>query len=201
MESLALPSFVPNALFIFCAVVMLVFSLGVVLARNPVRATLLLILSFLPTALLYILLSASFAGILQVLVYAGAIMMLFTFVIMMINPTPGGGETPAPNPHELQVREGSLRSTLLCAGLTLLAGALILIPIYRAASALSADGLPETPLKEHFGELGSISELLFRNSFDNPLTVSFELISFLVLVGIVAALNFSRRKSREGAES
>src|SRR5690606_17021061 len=85
---------VPDALFALSAAAAVLLSAAVVLARNPVRSTLLLILSFLPVSLLYVLMRAGFAGILQVMVYAGAIMMLFTFVIMMINPAPGEGEVP-----------------------------------------------------------------------------------------------------------
>lgn len=175
--------------FALSAALILASSLAVVLARNPVRATLLLILSFLPTALVYILLQASFVGILQILVYAGAIMMLFTFVIMMINPSPREGEL-AGSAGQGGDEPAYLRTSLISFGLLLLAGAAVIPIVYRAAAAVSTAPVS----KPGFGELGSIADLLFKDPANNPLTVSFELISFLILVGIIAALNFSRRK-------
>jgi NADH-quinone oxidoreductase subunit J len=180
--------------FALSAVIILLSSLAVVLVKNPVRATLLLILSFLPTSLIYILLQATFVGILQILVYAGAIMMLFTFVIMMINPSPKEGETAGMQP-EGGARDGdggpvsALIVFVLLAGI----GALVLPAVYSAAAHVST--APVT--KPGFGELASIADLLFKDPQNNPLTVSFELISFLILVGIIAALNFSRRKGGE----
>lgn len=157
------------------------------MVKNPVRATLLLILSFLPTSIIYILLQAGFVGILQILVYAGAIMMLFTFVIMMINPSPKGGESTVTGGEANKSGFGSvLIALILLAGL----GALILPKVYHAASQVSTSPIT----KPDFGELSSISMLIFKDPNNNPFTVSFELISFLILVGIIAALNFSRRK-------
>jgi NADH-quinone oxidoreductase subunit J len=173
--------------FALSAVAILISSLAVVLIKNPVRATLMLIASFLPASLVYILLRASFVGILQILVYAGAIMMLFTFVIMMINPSPNEGDAPTGG------QEGTfsgLRGGLVGLAIIGVAGALVLPLVYRAASGLEVQ--PVT--KPGFGGLDSIAKLLFEDPANNPLTVSFELISFLILVGVIAALNFSRRK-------
>jgi NADH-quinone oxidoreductase subunit J len=173
--------------FALSAALILISSLAVVLIKNPVRATLLLIVSFLPTSLVYILLQASFVGILQILVYAGAIMMLFTFVIMMINPSPKEGESPvSPSEGAFAGLRGVGIGLLVMAG----TGALLIPMVYRAASQVSVGPVS----KPGFGELSSIAALLFEDPSNNPLTVSFELISFLILVGIIAALNFSRRK-------
>jgi NADH-quinone oxidoreductase subunit J len=180
--------------FAFSAVAILISSLAVVLIKNPVRATLMLIASFLPTSLVYILLRASFVGILQILVYAGAIMMLFTFVIMMINPAPNEGDAPTGG-HEGTF--SGLRGGLVGLAVIGVAGALVLPLVYRAASGVGVQ--PVT--KPGFGSLDSIAKLLFEDPANNPLTVSFELISFLVLVGVIAALNFSRRKGAAPAES
>lgn len=57
----------------------------VVLSRNPVNSTMFMILSFVATAGLFVLLEAYFIAVLQVLVYAGAVMVLFLFVIMLLN--------------------------------------------------------------------------------------------------------------------
>ena len=176
--------------FALSAAVILISSLAVVLIKNPVRATLMLILSFLPTSLLYILLQASFVAILQILVYAGAIMMLFTFVIMMINPSPNEGDAPmAGNESAFSGLRGALVGLVVIGS----AGAMILPLVYQAAGAVSVQPVSKTG----FGGLDSIARLLFEDPANNPLTVSFELISFLILVGVIAALNFSRRKGAE----
>ncbi len=179
--------------FALSATVILLSSLAVVLVKNPVRATLWLILSFLPTSLIYILLQASFVGVLQILVYAGAIMMLFTFVIMMINPSPKGGESAAmqENVSKSGKSKNNYAGTLVGLAALVLAGGLLIPLVYHAAGQVST--APIT--KSGFGSLASIADLIFRDPSNNPLTVSFELISFLVLVGIIAALNFSRRHS------
>jgi len=74
-----------RALFFLLAIVAIVSAGGVVFSRNPVRSALLLGLNFFTLALIYFMLSAQFIGALQVIVYAGAIMVLFLFVIMLLN--------------------------------------------------------------------------------------------------------------------
>ena len=74
-----------RVLFFILAIVAIVAAGGVVFSRNPVRSALLLVLNFFTLALIYFMLSAQFIGALQVIVYAGAIMVLFLFVIMLLN--------------------------------------------------------------------------------------------------------------------
>jgi NADH-quinone oxidoreductase subunit J len=179
-----MPLALSDILFAIAAAAVILLSLSVVLARNPVRSTLLLILSFVPVSLIYILLQAAFVGILQILVYAGAIMMLFTFVIMMINPEPSSGEIPGETATKSGKRGGWTAFLLLAA-----TGTVLIPPVRWAASQL----VPMAVEKPGFGGLNSLSQLLFANPAENPLTVSFELISFLILVGIIASINFSRR--------
>src|SRR6266478_4921212 len=72
-------------LFWIFALTMLVFGVAVVINRNPVASALSLVVSFLALAALFMLLDAYFIGIIQVLVYAGAIMVLFLFIIMLLD--------------------------------------------------------------------------------------------------------------------
>ncbi len=72
-------------LFILIALVLISTAVGVVASRNPVRSALLLVVNFFALALLYFTLSAQFLGVIQIIVYAGAIMVLFLFVIMLLN--------------------------------------------------------------------------------------------------------------------
>jgi len=73
------------AIFFFFAAVAVIFALVVVLHRNPVVGALALVASFFALAVMYVLLEAPFLAALQVIVYAGAIMVLFLFVIMLLN--------------------------------------------------------------------------------------------------------------------
>jgi NADH-quinone oxidoreductase subunit J len=182
------PQTLPHILFGLSASAAIALSLAVVLARNPVRSTLLLILSFAPISLIYVLMRAPFVGILQILVYAGAIMMLFSFVIMMINPAPHGGELPEENtgvPSATRSRKGDVAWALLLAA----AGLILIPPIRAAAAALSSQPI----VRGDFGGVHALARLIFDDPANNPLTVSFELISVLILVGVIAAINFGRR--------
>src|SRR5688500_20131997 len=73
------------AIFFLFAAIAVIFALVVVLHRNPVVGALSLVASFFALAVMYVLLEAPFLAALQVIVYAGAIMVLFRFVIMLLN--------------------------------------------------------------------------------------------------------------------
>jgi NADH-quinone oxidoreductase subunit J len=72
-------------LFFVFATVLVAAALGVILARNPVYSALLLVLCFFNSAVIWLLLDAEFLGIVLVLVYVGAVMVLFLFVVMMLD--------------------------------------------------------------------------------------------------------------------
>jgi NADH-quinone oxidoreductase subunit J len=75
----------PVALFWTFVVIMLAFGVMVVVFRNPVASALSLVVCFLGLAALYISLDAFFLGVIQILVYAGAVMVLFLFIIMLLD--------------------------------------------------------------------------------------------------------------------
>jgi NADH-quinone oxidoreductase subunit J len=75
----------PTILFFIFATVLVGAALGVILARNPVHSALLLVLCFFNSAVIWLLLDAEFLGIVLVLVYVGAVMVLFLFVVMMLD--------------------------------------------------------------------------------------------------------------------
>jgi NADH-quinone oxidoreductase subunit J len=75
----------PAILFFVFAAVLVCAALGVILARNPVHSALLLVLCFFTSAVIWLLLDAEFLGIVLVLVYVGAVMVLFLFVVMMLD--------------------------------------------------------------------------------------------------------------------
>lgn len=72
-------------LFYLFAALMLVFGLGVILNQNPVASALCLVVSFIGLAALFVQLDAYFVGVIQILVYAGAVMVLFLFIIMLLD--------------------------------------------------------------------------------------------------------------------
>jgi NADH-quinone oxidoreductase subunit J len=91
---LSMPSFIPNpsslppmpsVLFYIFSAVTLIFGVMVVACRNPVASALALVVSFVGLAALFIGLDAYFIGIVQILVYAGAVMVLFLFIIMLLD--------------------------------------------------------------------------------------------------------------------
>ena len=75
----------PTILFFAFSAVLVAAALGVILARNPVHSALLLVLCFFTSAVIWLLLNAEFLGIVLVLVYVGAVMVLFLFVVMMLD--------------------------------------------------------------------------------------------------------------------
>jgi NADH-quinone oxidoreductase subunit J len=75
----------PAALFYLFAAITLLFGIGVVVCRNPVASALSLVMSFVGLAALFLSLDAYFIGVIQILVYAGAVMVLFLFIIMLLD--------------------------------------------------------------------------------------------------------------------
>jgi NADH-quinone oxidoreductase subunit J len=75
----------PFIVFFVCAFIAVVGALTLILAREPIHSALSLILVMISLAVLYLLLGAEFIGAVQIIVYAGAIMVLFVFVIMLLN--------------------------------------------------------------------------------------------------------------------
>src|SRR3990167_4723752 len=72
-------------LFWIFSIIMIAFALGVIIFRNPVTCAMFLVGSFIALAALFMTLDAFFIGIIQILVYAGAVMVLFLFIIMLLN--------------------------------------------------------------------------------------------------------------------
>ena len=86
MDAQPLLTGISGWLFVIFAVFALASAIAVVVARNPVHSALYLLLSFLLVACIFILQQAEFVGAVQILVYAGGIMVLFLFVVMLVNP-------------------------------------------------------------------------------------------------------------------
>lgn len=165
---------IETLLFYAFAALSVGFALAVVFSRNPVHAACFLVVSFFGIAGVFVLLHAYLVAAIQVLVYAGAVMVLFLFVIMLINLKEE--ETVRPSPFHPAVP---------------LAVA-VLILLGRAALQLSPDalGAGEGPALEVLpeGTVRAVSMILLRD-----MAIPIEITSVLLLAAIVGALALSRR--------
>ncbi len=153
-------------------------AIGMISGRNPVASLLFLVLSFFSLAALYVLLGAHFIAAAQVIVYAGAIMVLFMFVIMLLN---------LGHDYHADVRRGSwIVVGFVCTGL--MGWALSRALGIRPAAADNAAPAIEASVRE-LGAVGAIAEPLFRDFL-----VPFELTSILLLVAIIGAVLLAKRR-------
>ena len=166
----------PPWLFWFFALLMLVFGGAVVVNRNPVASALSLVVSFLGLAALFMSLDAYFIGIIQILVYAGAVMVLFLFIIMLL---------------DLRAEERRRLNRMATAGGIVVALAFFM-QVFYVVGNFHAAGEPFPPLpKAATDDVRNIGFLLFTN--DN---LPFQIIGVLVLVATVGVIVLSRRQTR-----
>ena len=159
-------------LFLILATVAVISALGMLLSRNAVYSALFLVLNFATVAIFYLLLGAPFIAITQVTVYAGAIMVLFLFVIMLLgaDPLPRGKELPWQKP--------------LAVGLALILAVegIFLISTQKAA------GIIGTPAADAGNPL-AIGETLFSQYL-----LPFEVTSILLLVAMIGAIVLTHKE-------
>ena len=151
-------------------------ALGVVAFNNAVRSALCLVVNFFLLAFLYFTLNAEMLGISQVVVYTGAIMVLFLFVIMLLNL--GGSKliTEKPDPKKFV-------GIFLGCGMFALLGAQILPPLMKI-QPMELD-----PDLSKFGGPAAIGRTLFTD-YAYP----FEAVSVLLLIGIVGSILLAKRR-------
>jgi NADH-quinone oxidoreductase subunit J len=142
------------------------------ISRNAVYSALFLVLNFLTVAVFFLLLQAAFIALMQVTVYAGAIMVLFLFVIMLL-----GAERLETRPSLAWQAPVSVALTVLLLGLIALA--------LSQAPGLAAS----PPLTEGFGSPTAVGGVLF-----GAYVLPFEVTSILLLVAMVGAIVLTRRK-------
>jgi NADH-quinone oxidoreductase subunit J len=162
-------------LFYAFATVLLASAVGVITVRNPVYAALYLILAFVTSAVLWLLLEAEFLAVVLVLVYVGAVMVLFLFVVMMLDINT---ET---------LREGLLRYAPVGA---IVAGVIVLELAY--VIWFRSDGLPVDVQLVPRDPLYSSTEQLGQVLYTQYL-YPFELAAMLLLLAIVAAILLTMR--------
>jgi NADH-quinone oxidoreductase subunit J len=162
----------PLIIFFLLAAVAIVGALSLILQKHPIHSALSLIVVMVSLAGLYLLMGAEFVAAVQIIVYGGAIMVLFVFVIMLLN----AGEEEHTDFSKI-AKFGGLPLALALTGL--LAAAMI----HHGGSVAN----PTNP--DALANTSSISMILF-STFVYP----FELTSFLILVAIMGALVLAQRE-------
>jgi NADH-quinone oxidoreductase subunit J len=157
-------------LFWVLAVISLLSAIGVVVAKNPVHSVLLLIVTFFDIAGLYILLNAQFLAVVHIIVYAGAIMVLFLFVIMLMNLNASG----EPQKNNLVKFAG-----VISGGLLLL---VLVAALKRADTGMLAQGATDIGLVKNLGRA------LFKD-----FVLPFEVSSILFLSAMIGAIVIGKK--------
>jgi NADH-quinone oxidoreductase subunit J len=169
--------------YIFAAVTVLA-ALRVITARNPVHAALFLVLAFFNVAGLWMLLQAEFLALVLIMVYVGAVMVLFLFVVMMLDI------------NIEEVRQGFWKNLPLGA----LVGGLMVAEMAAVLSGryFSLANLPPQTLPANYSNTKDLARVLYTD-YAYP----FEIASVILLVGIIAAvmLTLRRRKDNKAMHS
>ncbi len=180
-------------LFLLFAAVAVAASLAVVLGRNPMHSVLLLIVSFAALAALYIGLEAPFAAVVQIIIYAGAIMVLFLFVVMLLNAhreDPGDGAA-GPEAGPGAAPAGTRSATPLVAGAVMAA---VLVAELAWALARTRGTVGRTGGRgDGPSALQSVREL--GRVLYTDYSLAFEVTSLLIIVAMVGAVVLARRES------
>jgi NADH-quinone oxidoreductase subunit J len=157
------------------AALAILFACVMVVHRNPVKSVLALVVSFFALAVAYVLLSAPLIAAIQVIVYAGAILVLFLFVLMLLNV-----------PEERRQGAGRPIHQVLSGAAILVFGA-ALLALFRSHGASRADIAPAVDPSD----VAATSRLLFSEHL-----LSFEALSVLLLAALVGAFALARREDQ-----
>ena len=169
--------FVQETLFFILAFLAVGSALGMLLNKSPVYSVLLLIITLFAIAGLYVLLNASFIAAVHLIIYAGAIMVLFLFVIMLLDLKTDVEHINIRRPSRLVA---VLATIIFLAETILLAMLSLSNPSFRV-------GLGEGI----YGDVSSVADLLFTKYL-----LPFEIASVLLIVAIIGAIILGKRKLR-----
>ena len=164
------------ALFFILAGLIILSAVGVVLNRHPVRSAMCLVATLFLLAVLFIFLDADFVAALQVVVYAGAIMVVFLFVIMLLNLS---DDAPAP-PQQSRRFSALVGASLFVLGLLYL--------LRQTGLLLPGPGMG-TAVPQGFGSIEMVGLRLFTHYL-----LQFEITGLLMLGGVVGAVVLAKRK-------
>ena len=164
-------------LFYVFAAVILAGALSTVTAKNPVHAALFLVLTFCASAMMWLLMQAEFLGIVLIVVYVGAVMVLFLFVVMMLNI------------DIEEMRVGFWRHAPVAAIVGIVTAALIILILMSPKTDLAAFG----PMKNVSADYSNVHDLGMQ--IYTTYLLPFELAAVLLVLGMVAAIALVHRKS------
>src|ERR671930_904667 len=173
-----------NVLFFIAGIGAVCGAIGVVMVRNPFYAVLALVFHLLSLAALFLLLEAQFVAAAQVVVYAGAVMVLYVFVVAYV-----GGSEPA----QLRAPVGRGQRAIAVLFALALFAELAIAVLASGLKALDSDG---PTFGATFGSPGQIGELLLTKFL-----LPFEVASFLLLIAAVGAVVLARRRGGIGEEA
>jgi NADH-quinone oxidoreductase subunit J len=165
-----------SVLFYVLAIIVLLSTLLAIIQRQVVHAVVYLILSFFATGLLFYLLGAPFLAVLEVIIYAGAIMVLFLFIVMAVR---------VESDEDTKTEIHQWLPAVVLAVISFLVGGVLIFEI--PGSKMSLNTGMATP--------SAFGQFLFK-SYWFPV----EIASFLLLIGLVGALYLGRRESRKESE-
>lgn len=168
----------PLAFYIFAALA-IGFSISVLFSKNPVSSAFSLVMVFFSFAAIYAMMGAHMLAALQVLVYAGAIMVLFVFVIMLLNSDKPSFDLIRTHPI---MRSVAMLVGCLCVG--------VFAWVFKSAAFSPKMGqFTQEKIVELGGNTQVISQILFSEYM-----LPFQLIAVLLLVGLIAAVAIAKRK-------
>jgi NADH-quinone oxidoreductase subunit J len=153
-------------------------AVGVITTRNPVHAVLFLVLAFVQSAVLWLLIEAEFLAIVLVLVYVGAVMVLFLFVVMMLDI------------NVEKIREGFTRYLPLGIAVALIVVLEIGHVIWFRSQGLAFATTPK-PTPEGYSNTKELGAVLYTQH-----VYAFEIASVILLLAIVAAITLTMRQRR-----
>lgn len=175
------------AIFFFSAVVAVFGATMMITVRNPIASVLYLLVSFAAQAVLFIQLGALFLGVVLIIVYVGAILVLFLFVVMLLNLR-GGEDLGRPSPPVSRFSKYLIAALLLVEMVFVIRGS-------AGASDRTVSGMMG-PALDTFGSVHDVGMLLFTTYL-----YPFELTGVLLLVAIVGAVVIAKRETeREAAQ-
>lgn len=164
------------AFYVFATIVVGA-GIGVITAKNPVHSALFLVLAFFTSAAIWLMLEAEFLGLALILVYVGAVMVLFLFVVMMVDI------------HQATIRGGFARYAPLGGLVTLVMAAEIGWVVW--AKQLGAEFMT-APAPAPAGGEGNTT--LIGSVMYTEFVYPFEIASLILLVGIIAAIMLTHRR-------
>ncbi|MBM3771411.1 MAG: NADH-quinone oxidoreductase subunit J [Acidimicrobiia bacterium] len=174
-------------LFWVFGLVTVVASLLVIAQRNPVYSVLLLIASFAGLSGLYVLLDAPFTAVTQIVVYAGAILVLFLFVVMLLNAPHEDTEEDIARLKTINAATARLRSGPLLFGALL--AIVFVVELLWALRRITSAGRFDPDAADAVSSVSAIGRVLFTEY-----QFAFEVTSVLIIVAMVGAVVLARRE-------